>query len=123
MKKTHNIARTTRRKVVVMLFAGYASVLAMSDSAPADLFERIVFPAPAMAQSMAEGQGKVISVVPEKGQIVLEHGNIKGFMDAMTMGYKVSSMSLLKGLKPGDEVRFTIDTQKSTIVKIVKVEK
>ena len=77
-------------------------------------------PRTVLAQSLVEGRGKVIAVTPEKQQVVLEHGEIKGFMDAMTMGYKVSSTSLLEGLKPGDEVRFTIDPKKSTIVKIGK---
>ncbi|HXV81324.1 MAG TPA: copper-binding protein [Candidatus Binatia bacterium] len=85
--------------------------------------QKIMTPTSAMAQSLVEGRGKVIAVTPEKQQIVLEHGEIKGFMDAMTMGYKVSSTALFKGLKPGDEVRFSIDPKKSTIVKIVKVEK
>jgi Cu/Ag efflux protein CusF len=43
-------------------------------------------------------------------------------MDAMTMGYKVSSRSLLKGVKPGDKVRFTIDTEKRAITKIEKLK-
>ena len=79
-------------------------------------------PAPAMAQSAVQGRGKVISVVAEKQELVLEHGPIKGFMDEMTMGYKVSSPSLLKGLKPGDQVSFTIDTKKSVITKVAKVK-
>ena len=34
------------------------------------------------------GEGKVIAVVPGSSEIVLNHGEIKGFMDAMTMGYR-----------------------------------
>jgi Cu(I)/Ag(I) efflux system protein CusF len=78
-------------------------------------------PAPAIAQNLVEGRGKVIAVTQEKQELVLEHGEIKGFMDPMTMGYKVSSPSLLKGLKPGDQVRFTIDKNKSVITKITKL--
>jgi Cu/Ag efflux protein CusF len=43
-------------------------------------------------------------------------------MDAMTMGYQVSFRSLLKGVKPGDKVRFSIDTEKRVITKIEKVK-
>lgn len=68
----------------------------------------------------ATGEGKVIALVAASQEIVLEHGEIKGFMGAMTMGYKVESPKLLQGLKPGDKVRFTINTDKGTIVKIVK---
>ncbi|MBI2359299.1 MAG: copper-binding protein [Deltaproteobacteria bacterium] len=71
----------------------------------------------------ATGEGKVIALVAASREIVLEHGEIKGFMGAMTMGYKVESPKLLQGLKPGDKVRFTIDTDKGTIVKIVKERK
>jgi Cu/Ag efflux protein CusF len=67
-------------------------------------------------------QGKVIAVVPETQEIVVEHGEIKGFMDAMTMGFKVNTSSLLKSVKPGDKVRFTIDTEKRSITKIEKLK-
>jgi Cu/Ag efflux protein CusF len=68
------------------------------------------------------GEGKIIALVPETQEIVVDHEEIKDFMDAMTMGYKVSSRSLLKGVKPGDKVRFTIDTEKRAITKIEKLE-
>jgi len=83
---------------------------------------RTLVPASAMAQSLVEGKGKVIAVTPEKQELVLEHGEIKGFMEPMTMGYQVSSPSLLKGLKPGDQVHFTIDKNKSVITKISKLK-
>jgi Cu/Ag efflux protein CusF len=67
-------------------------------------------------------EGKVVAAVPGSGQIVLEHGEIKGFMDAMTMGYRVDPPTLVQDLKFGDRVRFTIDVAKKTIVKLEKLQ-
>jgi mono/diheme cytochrome c family protein len=69
------------------------------------------------------GEGHVIAVVPTSEELVVKHGDIKGFMGPMTMGYKVSPSSLLSQLKAGDMVRFTIDTQQKAIVKIEKLSK
>ncbi len=65
-----------------------------------------------------DGVGKIIAFVPEKTQVVLGHEEIKGFMKAMPMGmgYAVESLDLLKGLKPGDRVRFKVDAGKNMIV-------
>jgi Cu/Ag efflux protein CusF len=67
-------------------------------------------------------EGKIVAVVPQTQEVVLEHEEIKGFMDAMTMGYKVSPTSLLKSVRAGDKVRFTIDTDKRAITKIEKLK-
>ena len=67
------------------------------------------------------GEGEVIATVPNASQIVVEHGEIKGFMEAMTMGYRVDPASLLAGLKQGDKVRFTIDVQRRAIIGIEKL--
>jgi Cu/Ag efflux protein CusF len=75
---------------------------------------------PKGAPKTVSGEAKVVALVLESGEIVLAHEEIKGFMDAMTMGYKVSPLSLLKLVKPGDSVRFTIDTENRVITKIVK---
>ena len=72
-------------------------------------------------QKTVVADGKVIATVPNASQIVVEHGEIKGFMEAMTMGYRVDPPSLLEGLKYGDKVRFTIDVPKKAIVKIEKM--
>ena len=64
------------------------------------------------------GEGKIVASVPASSQLVVDHGEIKGFMGAMTMGYRVEPKSLLEGLKPGDRIRFTIDVPKKAIVKI-----
>ena len=68
------------------------------------------------------GEGKVVAVVPESQEIIVEHGDIKGFMDAMTMGFKANPTSLLKTVKAGDKIRFTIDTDKRAITKIEKLK-
>ena len=69
------------------------------------------------------GEGTVVALRPDRQQVVLEHGEIKEFMDAMTMGYTVAPPSLLNTVKPGDKVRFTIDTAAKTITKIDRLEK
>ena len=68
------------------------------------------------------GEGKVVAVVPSSNQLVIEHGEIKGFMSAMTMGYRAEPSSLIEGFKAGDKVRFYIDVKKSSIVKIEKID-
>jgi Cu/Ag efflux protein CusF len=73
------------------------------------------------ADKTATGEGKVVAVVPSSNQLVIEHGAIKDFMDAMTMGYPADPASLLEGLKPGDRVRFAIDVNRKVIVKIEKM--
>jgi Cu/Ag efflux protein CusF len=69
------------------------------------------------------GEGTIVALVPQSQEIIIDHEEIKDFMDAMTMGYKVSPTSLLKTVKAGDRVRFTIDTDKRAITKIEKLKK
>ena len=76
---------------------------------------------PGMAKSVT-GEGKVIAVVPASKQVVVDHGEIKGFMEAMTMGYRVDPWSIADRLKAGDQIQFTIDTEKKAIVKIVELK-
>ena len=64
------------------------------------------------------GEGEVVATTPASNQIVLDHAEIKGFMDAMTMGYRIDPPSLLDKVKPGDRVKFTIDVDRRAIVDI-----
>ena len=80
------------------------------------------FKPPATVKSVT-GNGKIVAVVPQSNELVIEHGELKGFMDAMTMGYKVTAKSMLSGLTAGDSVSFTIDTEKRVITKIAKQTK
>ena len=67
-----------------------------------------------------DGVGEIIALLPEKTQVVVGHEEIKGFMKAMPMGmgYDVESLDLLKGLKPGDRVKFKVDAGKKKFVSI-----
>ena len=69
------------------------------------------------------GEGTVILADMRKSQIVVDHKEILGFMAEMIMGYPVKPARLLKGLKPGDRIRFTIDDEQKAIVKITRMEK
>ena len=73
------------------------------------------------ASKTAVGEGEVVASTPSSGQIVLEHGEIKGFMEAMTMGYRIDPPSLLANVKPGDKVRFTIDVERRAIIEREKL--
>ncbi|HXF75431.1 MAG TPA: copper-binding protein [Methylomirabilota bacterium] len=87
-----------------------------------DLSTYLAMLRPKGVPATVKGEGTVLAVIPQTREVVIEHGEIKGFMDAMTMGYKVSSPSTLKTVKAGDKVRFTIDTNKNTITKIEKLK-
>jgi protein SCO1 len=47
-------------------------------------------------------RGKVISTDAAKGEVMLDHEAIPGFMEAMTMPYKVKDSAILSELHPGD---------------------
>ncbi len=48
--------------------------------------------------------GEVISVDVPTERIMLKHGDIPGFMPAMTMDYKVADAKQMAELKPGDVI-------------------
>src|SRR5438552_17189758 len=47
-------------------------------------------------------QGQVLAVAPNRGEATIKHEDIKGFMPAMTMPYKVREAKLLDNIAPGD---------------------
>jgi len=49
-------------------------------------------------------RGKVVSTNPATGEVTLNHEAIPGFMDAMTMPYKLKDPGILSELHPGDTI-------------------
>ncbi|MGD0731866.1 MAG: SCO family protein [Terracidiphilus sp.] len=49
-------------------------------------------------------RGKVVATDSAKGEVTLNHEAIPGFMDAMTMPYKLKDASVLGELHPGDVI-------------------
>jgi len=49
-------------------------------------------------------RGKVVSADTAKGEVTLNHEAIPGFMEAMTMPYKLKDPSILSELHPGDVI-------------------
>lgn len=52
--------------------------------------------------------GQVLAVRPETDEILVKHEDIKGFMPAMTMPYKVKDRALLDGRVAGDLITATL---------------
>jgi len=79
-------------------------------------------PTPAKAavgpKRVFEGKGVVVSIDARDGRLIVDHEEIKDFMAPMVMSYQVLPGTLLKGLKPGSRIRFTIDADKRAIVGI-----
>src|SRR5713226_4687970 len=48
--------------------------------------------------------GRIVSIEKAKQQVVVDHGEITGFMMAMTMGYSVKNPNLLDSLSPEDQI-------------------
>jgi len=75
-------------------------------------FQRELAEAQAAAATGVERQwvvdGVVRAIFPELGVIVLTHGDITGYMPAMTMGFRVASPKIQESVSVGDAVRFTL---------------
>lgn len=52
--------------------------------------------------------GVVRAVFPEISVLVITHGEIAGFMPAMTMGFRAASPKIQEAVTVGDAVRFTL---------------
>jgi len=68
-------------------------------------------------------EGQVIEVSPDHQQATVKHEEIKGFMMAMTMPYKVKDPQVLTGIAPGDLINATlvVDTNGAYFSDVKKV--
>jgi Cu/Ag efflux protein CusF len=63
------------------------------------------------APKVYEGVGVVVHLGSD--QVTLEHGDIPGFMEAMTMTFPVKDSSILSGVEEGMRVKFRIEVDGS----------
>lgn len=68
-------------------------------------------------------RGQVISIYSLNNEITIKHGEIPGFMPAMTMPFKVKDLSLLEGRMPGDfiEAKLVVTRKETYLTDLVKV--
>jgi Cu/Ag efflux protein CusF len=99
--RVHRLLQARRHFLIVTIAAGI--------SIPAGL-AGCGAPKPAQQQE-AEGpkryklEGRVVSVETTKQQVVVDAGDIPGFMMAMTMGYSVKNPNLLTPLSAEDKIK------------------
>ncbi len=53
-------------------------------------------------------KGQILDIKPERSEVLVKHEDIKGFMPAMTMPYKVQDGTMLAGKEPGDLITATL---------------
>jgi protein SCO1/2 len=53
-------------------------------------------------------KGKVIAVDRAKGEVTVDHEDVKGYMAAMTMDFPLRDADALKTVAPGDEIQATL---------------
>jgi protein SCO1/2 len=64
-------------------------------------------PSPPSARQY-ELEGQILAVRPEDNEVLIKHGDIKGFMPGMTMPFKVLDRALLDNKAPGDLVKASL---------------
>jgi Cu/Ag efflux protein CusF len=67
-------------------------------------------------------RGIVRILAPEINRIFIDHENISGLMEAMTMAFEPAEPTLFNGLAPGDQVSFTLRKSGDRLV-LVGIEK
>ena len=58
--------------------------------------------------------GQILGILPDAREMLVKHDDIKGFMPAMTMPYKVKDPSLLEGKVAGDLITATLEVNDSS---------
>jgi Cu/Ag efflux protein CusF len=69
-------------------------------------------------EGVFQGHGVVRAVESGTGAVTIAHDEIKGFLPAMEMMYRVQEQKLSECLRPGDTVDFSIDAAEHTIIRV-----
>lgn len=65
--------------------------------------------APAATLEVYHGKGTITATNPKFPSIEMEHEEIVGLMPAMKMEFYLRDVSMLKDVKPGDRIEFTLE--------------
>ncbi len=66
-------------------------------------------------------RGRILGIDRGHHRVRIAHRDIPGFMQAMTMSFAVRDDKLLQGLRPGDAVEFTLETNvESTVIGVIR---
>ena len=101
---------------------GLLGLVSCNKDKPPESSPKPTGPAAAVATTTYEGEGKVVSMNPKFPSIEIDHKEIKGLMEPMTMEFFVKDKSMLDGLKVGDLITFSIDNGVGGLV-ITKITK
>jgi Cu/Ag efflux protein CusF len=66
--------------------------------------------------------GVVRVIAPDINRIIIDHEDIPGLMEAMTMSFELDEPTMLNGFAPGDRVRFTVEKRDERL-RLVAIEK
>jgi Cu/Ag efflux protein CusF len=78
---------------------------------------------PATGERRYSLEGQILSLSPGGTEASIKHGDIPGFMSAMTMTYKVRDAKEFADLKPGDLITATVvvTTSEGYLTEVKKV--
>jgi len=63
---------------------------------------------PARDVAYFEAQGRVVRILENSRLVQIDHGDIEGFMPAMTMPFEYRTDSVRQALVVGDSIHFTV---------------
>ncbi len=94
----------------VVAVLGIISACRPSEHAPEEKHAASRAPADSAAatEQFFEAAGRIDTITPNRKHVVVAHGDIPGFMDAMTMPFRLADTSVVSGLQNGDSVSFTV---------------
>ena len=69
-------------------------------------------------------KGKIVALDAEQTSVTIDHQNISGLMDAMTMAFAVDDAAVLEGIAEGDAVEFVLEQKARglTVTKLAKID-
>lgn len=103
---------------LLLLYDTYGQFTARWSSSPSDTGQ-------VLGQERGEkhtGRGSVVSIDQKWAKVTLKHEEIRGLMPSMTMQFPVQPADMLKGLRVGDTVRFTLNVHGGNFI-ITRIEK